>query len=32
MTDITITQAGTWPAYRLTLSRGWRDALLEAGL
>jgi len=32
MTDITIAQAGTWPTYRLTLSRRWRDALLEAGL
>jgi hypothetical protein len=32
MTDITIAQAGTWPTYRLTLTRRWRDALLEAGL
>ena len=32
MTDITIAQAGTWPTYRLTLSRRWRDALLEAEL
>lgn len=32
MTDITIAQAGTWPLYRLTLTRRWRDALLEAGL
>jgi hypothetical protein len=31
MTDITIAQAGTWPTYRLTLTRG-ADALLEAGL
>lgn len=31
MTDITIAQAGTWPTYRLTLSRR-ADALLEAGL
>jgi hypothetical protein len=32
MTDTTIAQAGTWPTYRLTLTRRWRDALLEAGL
>lgn len=32
MTDITIAQTGTWPTYRLTLTRRWRDALLEAGL
>ena len=32
MTDITIAQAGTRPTYRLTLTRRWRDALLEAGL
>ena len=32
MTDITIAQAGTWPTYRLTLTRRWRDALLEARL
>ncbi len=30
MTDITITQAGTWPTYRLTLSRG-ADPLPLAG-
>ena len=32
MTDIMIAQAGTWPTYRLTLTRRWRDVLLEAGL
>jgi hypothetical protein len=30
MTDITIAQAGTWPTYRLTLTRG-ADPLPLAG-